>query len=678
MANSQDEPKLPHAVAFHSNNGPSVALQSPEVELSTSVEEVGHDAVELTRANRRLLLLNQLANSFILGDHPQEQLNAAFDAFAEELGAKYYFNYRTDATSPDTLILESSRGVEQNEKLAIRQIRFGQYLCGQVAQTRRPLIVENVHLLCDEATAGVRAMGIKAYAGLPLIAHGQLFGTIALGSNRQTHFEASDIAFLQTLADQSAAMLDRTRLLQNVRESEATLTAFFETATIGLHWVGPDGIILRANKSELELLGYSHDEYVGHHIAGFHASKEAIDDILARLSRDEKLHDYEARLRCKDGSLKIVQINSSGFWKDGNFVHSRCFTRDITEHTRAKDALQESEARLLHAAQAAGLTYVDVDMIEGLIQTPSNFAAVMGYATLREEAIEQAVGVRLLLEHVVADDRSRVQAALEEFLTGSVPGKIEYRVLGDDQIERCIETAWSAEHGADGKSVRAFATNLDITDRKLAQQHAKLLMSEVSHRSKNLLTVVQAIARQTSRRGDPATFVARLSERIDGLAAVQDLLVKNEWKGIGVADLIAAQLAHFKDLIGTRVLIDGPPARLTPAAAQGVGMALHELATNAAKYGALSNTGGRVHINWQISATSTPEFVMTWFEHGGPTVAPPTHQGFGRMVIGRMAELAVGGTAEIDYRECGLCWKLCAPAKNTLEPEGSVRTHRAY
>ena len=170
-------------------------------------------------------------------------------------------------------------------------------------------------------------MGIKAYAGLPLVAHGRLFGTIAVGSTRHTRFTTSDIDFLQTVADQSAAMLDRSRLLESVREDEANLADFFENATMGLHWVGPDGIILRANIAELELLGYSRDEYVGQHISEFHASKEAIYDILTRLSRDEKLHDYEAQLRCKDGSVKSVLINSSGLWKAGNFIHSRCFTR---------------------------------------------------------------------------------------------------------------------------------------------------------------------------------------------------------------------------------------------------------------------------------------------------------------------------------------------------------------
>ncbi len=206
----------------------------------------------------------------------------------------------------------------------------------------------------------------------------------------------------------------------------------------------------------------------------------------------------------------------------------------------------------------------------------------------------------------------------------------------------------------------------DITERKRTEEHVKLLMAEVNHRAKNLLAVVQAIADQTAKYGDPATFAARLSDRIDGLAAGQDLLVRNQWQGVEVADLVEAQLAHFKDLIGTRVLIEGPRARLTMTAAQGIGMALHELATNAVKYGALSNHDGHVRIAWQVTAAAKPAFSMSWLEDGGPKVAAPTRKGFGQIVIGRMAEAAVEGFAEIVFRETGLSWHLSAPAENAL------------
>ena len=124
-----------------------------------------------------------------------------------------------------------------------------------------------------------------------------------------------------------------------LRRSERELTDFFENAAIPLHAAGPDGIILRANQAELDMLGYSRDEYVGHHVAEFHVDREAIENILARLARGEVMHNYEARLRCKDGSIKDVLVTSSVQWEDGKFIHTRCFTRDITYRKRAEESL---------------------------------------------------------------------------------------------------------------------------------------------------------------------------------------------------------------------------------------------------------------------------------------------------------------------------------------------------
>ncbi len=208
----------------------------------------------------------------------------------------------------------------------------------------------------------------------------------------------------------------------------------------------------------------------------------------------------------------------------------------------------------------------------------------------------------------------------------------------------------------------------DITARKQSEEHIRLLIAEVNHRAKNLLAVVQAVAHQTAKHGDPTTSAARLSERIDGLAAGQDLLVKNQWHGVDVSELVVAQLAHFKELIGTRVLLDGPPAELTAGAAQGIGMALHELATNAVKYGALSVSEGRVRIVWRVATDVSATFSMSWLEEGGPKVLPPVHNGFGQIVTGRMAEAAVQGTAVVSYDEAGLTWSLNAPLENVLTP----------
>jgi PAS domain S-box-containing protein len=142
-----------------------------------------------------------------------------------------------------------------------------------------------------------------------------------------------------------------------LRRSEQELSDFFENAVVGLHWVGPDGTILRVNQAELDLLGYTREEYVGRHISEFHVDQEVIKDILDRLAAGEQLQDYAARMRCKDGSIRDVLINSSVLWEDGRFVHTRCFTRDVTESKRAAEELQ-LQARVL-ASMAEGVSVGD-------------------------------------------------------------------------------------------------------------------------------------------------------------------------------------------------------------------------------------------------------------------------------------------------------------------------------
>ena len=208
----------------------------------------------------------------------------------------------------------------------------------------------------------------------------------------------------------------------------------------------------------------------------------------------------------------------------------------------------------------------------------------------------------------------------------------------------------------------------DISDRRRSEEHVNSLMAEVNHRAKNLLAVVQALTQQTAKYGEPETFTTRLSQRIGGLAVGQDLLVKSQWLGVEISELVEAQLAHFKDLVGTRILFNGPAARLTAGAAQGIGMALHELATNAAKYGALSNAEGSVRIAWQVATGVESTFFMSWLEECGPRVVMHGRKGFGHTVIGRMAEAAVQGIAEIRFDEAGLSWNLSAPLQNVIEP----------
>jgi two-component sensor histidine kinase len=193
-------------------------------------------------------------------------------------------------------------------------------------------------------------------------------------------------------------------------------------------------------------------------------------------------------------------------------------------------------------------------------------------------------------------------------------------------------------------------------------------MCEVNHRAKNLLAVVQAVVRQTAGEENPKLFAERLGERISSLAASHDLLVEGQWRGVGMGDLAASQLAHFGDLIGKRVLLDGPHALLKAGASQAIGMALHELATNASKYGALANGQGCVEVRWSLSGNGEDKrFRLEWVERTDTPPQTPKRRGFGYRVLSDMARHALDAEVVLEYPSSGFVWRVDAPADRVLE-----------
>jgi PAS domain S-box-containing protein len=209
----------------------------------------------------------------------------------------------------------------------------------------------------------------------------------------------------------------------------------------------------------------------------------------------------------------------------------------------------------------------------------------------------------------------------------------------------------------------------DISERKRQEERSEMLLYELNHRAKNMLGLVQSIARQTAASGG-SDFAERFDQRLMALSAAQDLLVQHDWTTVPLADLVASQLAHFSDLFGDRIEMEGPSLTLTPNATQTLGMALHELATNAAKYGALSNAEGRVSVRWRVEEaadSAESRFTLTWQERGGPRVAEPVAPGFGAKVTTRMVRSATRGEVSVDWAAAGLTWRLSCRAEAVLD-----------
>lgn len=212
-----------------------------------------------------------------------------------------------------------------------------------------------------------------------------------------------------------------------------------------------------------------------------------------------------------------------------------------------------------------------------------------------------------------------------------------------------------------GRIICWFGTNTDITEMREAEQRIELLLQEVNHRSKNMLAIIQSLARR-SDSGHP-DFVERLERRIAGIAANQDVLVRRSWSAIPVMEMIEAQLRSLGES-RSQVFCDGPDVNLSPGAAEALAMAIHEMGTNALKYGSLLGREGRVDVRWSIEGKGKDaRFRISWTESGGPPAAPPDQQGFGTRIIMDVPRVKLDASIEASYEQTGFRWNLeCALA----------------
>ncbi|HEX8651047.1 MAG TPA: PAS domain S-box protein [Pyrinomonadaceae bacterium] len=484
---------------------------------------------------------------------------------------------------------------------------------------------------------------------------------------------------------------ERKRAEEALRNREEDLTDFIENSAVGLHWVGPDGTILWANKAELELLGYTREEYIGHHIAEFHADSEVIEDILGRLTRDETLHSYEARLRCKDGSIRHVLISSNVRRQNGEFYHTRCFTRDITERRLAEEALRQSEERFAKAFQASPFALTITSLkTSRLLEVNETFCRMSGYT--REEAVGRTTPELGLW--VRDSDREEEVAIVSE--RGQVRDR-EYRFRLKDGTERL--GLLSAERIEIGGEPCALTVIQDITEQKRAEaerdqtlerekalrakaEEASRLKDEflatVSHELRTPLTSILGWAhmlRTGQFSGGDSTKALETIERnaraqsqlIDDLLDVSRIVTGKLRLDVRVVDpnsfieaaieavrpAAEAKAIRVQKIMDTGVVsVSGDPVRLQQV--------VWNLLSNAIKF---TPKGGRVqirlervnsHIEIAVSDTGagiTPEFLPHVFDRfrqaDGTTTRQQGGMGLGLAIVRHLVELH-GGTVRAE------------------------------
>ena len=463
-----------------------------------------------------------------------------------------------------------------------------------------------------------------------------------------------------------------------VQQALSELAAIYNDAPIGMAVIGTDFRFQRINARLAEMNGAPVEAHIGRTIREVVPALADIGEGLVRKIADtrESILNLEVKgeTAAEPGVIRsFIEHWSPVFGPDGAVVAVNIVVEEVTAQKRAEERLRQSEQRLSTALRAGQLGVFEYSYLP----SPSYYW---------DKTIRQIWGVgandvitnAFFWSTLHPDDEPMVRTvfARSEDPAGSRRYDVEYRIYrrGDNAL-RWIKVA--SDMIFDGiNPVRIIGTIQDITDRKQTEEQALLLMREVNHRSKNLLAVVQSIAHQMARGADPETFASAFAERLAGLASCQDLLVRSHWQGVDLAALITGQLAHYKHLIGTRIHLAGEPLRISANTAQNLGMALHELATNAAKYGALSNAGGKVSIAWAASAADDA-FSISWTESGGPTVAVPERRGLGSQIITRLLERSLDGSVDLDYEPSGLRWSARAKASTVLDAKSFEATAKS-
>jgi PAS domain S-box-containing protein len=440
-----------------------------------------------------------------------------------------------------------------------------------------------------------------------------------------------------TLRDDSARHAAEAALA----ESEARFRTIADVAPAPVWVTGPRGIEF-ANRAYAEIAQRPIEALLGHKWIGMIHT----DDIPAILAlrdeswRDKKPYGYEARFQRASGEWRWIEVSCAPrFDAAGDVAGYVGMAVDITERRRAEESLKDSEALLRTMFDNAGVGMVLMDRDCIIADANAAFAGITG------RSHEEMLGA-CCLGFTHPDDLPANRAALASLKAGGDAVAFEKRYVRKDGTIIWVRITLSLV----GEQVLGMVE--DVTARKAAELHLRLMVDELNHRVKNTLAIVQGLAQQSFRGRDVPDAVRRSFEgRLAALATAHDLLTRANWESAELREMAEEVMR----LHAERVSIQGPPTRLPPKTAVSLAMALHELCTNAVKYGALSKPEGRVSLSWE---TPDSRLELVWAEHGGPPVSPPARRGFGTRMIQRALAADVDGKAELEFRPEGVVCRI--------------------
>lgn len=390
------------------------------------------------------------------------------------------------------------------------------------------------------------------------------------------------------------------------------------------------------------------------------AGEEARVEGLAAGADDYIVKPFSAReLRARvDAAINLARQREEGTVREENL-------RAEIEAEKTRTVLQESNQRLEFALEAGRLGSWEFDLPTRQLKASAICLENFGLGSTAPQNLHDT-----FLARIHPNDRRRQRHAMVRAIRTHAAVDIEHRMISPEGHITWVEVCGRTIYAANGTPLRMVGVSLDVTTRKHAEGRQKLLLDELNHRVKNTLAIVQSIAMQTQRNAvTPGGFFDDLMARLAALARAHDLLSEASWDGALLADVIEQTLAYYATDTGAplRVAAAGPAIKLGPSAAVTLNMAFHELATNAAKYGALSVPEGKIDVRWQIDATIFPAVVdIIWLEMDGPTVETPSRRGFGLRLIERGLTGEMGGTARIDFFPNGVNCHMRLPVSDKI------------
>ena len=382
------------------------------------------------------------------------------------------------------------------------------------------------------------------------------------------------------------------------------------------------------------------------------------DASLADAQSDRVSREY--RIRRADGQTRWVhEVEEVLSRREGRVIETAGIIQDITERKQAELALREREERLHAALDVSRTSTYRWNLRTNAVEEDDSIDRLIGVESGAIRTLED------YFEHVHPADREALAAAAERSAREGRDLAIDYRVVRPDGA-----VLWMSERGRvffddHGKPLYMTGAIADITERKMFEEHQRLLLAELSHRVKNTLAVVHSIALQTLRRSNTLeAFADAFRGRLSALSRAHSLLTRSQWRSAGLEELVRQTLAPYGG--AGAIQVSGPSIGLRPKPALALALVLHELATNAAKYGSLSHPGGRLSVRWQAVEGA---LLLGWREAGGPKVAEPNSRGFGRTLIERAVAHELDGSVRFDYRAGGLACEIRVPLTGELSAE---------